>query len=175
MACDSPQSEKSFANPDEEDKEQQLEELEDEIAEKNAQYLVKTLKRMDNEEVAAAVIKNTMKEFKRDFQYAKEKATNRKNYSSKETKMFKDFVIKLSKDNDILKKGVNKLCEKERLNNEKLSQFDKLAKECQRLQNENKMLKSQVEFHQYQNSSPCMDQTFHSGGNNFGGGFGSTH
>jgi hypothetical protein len=170
MSCDSPQSDKVQANDDEEDKDPQQSAKDDKAADGYCTYLINSLKRVQNENDASAIIKNALKAFKQETSNENSSlgSNTKSKISAKEKRMFADFVRKLSSDNDILKKGLQIMTKKEQQNLAKISRFDDLAEaynkqtqEIERLKRENAILK-------YNSSkNKCIDNSYYNGfGNN---------
>ena len=167
MSCDSPQSDRTQSNDEEEDKDS----VEEKKAENCTDHLIGVLNRVQSEDDARAIIKNSLISYKRECSTAN--SNSKSKISDKEKHIFKDFVKKLNSDNSILKKGILKLVEKEQQNALKIQNFDKLAQCYNDLKVENERLRSQNQIVKLKNSADkCNISTYGSSFDNNGPGSG---
>lgn len=164
MVCDSPQSDKTSNNDDEEDKDSQgRAEKEDKLAENYSYSLLGGLKRVATDDAALKLIKNHIKGYK--YELSQEGSDSgfgqKKKSSTKERKLFIDFVKKISSDNNILKKAVKKLNDKVHENVDKVKNYEQLENAYRKLQEENAILKKGLEMAKYRLQEKCLDTSYY--------------
>lgn len=135
------------------------------------------LKVASTEEIAINLIKEGLGSFKDAIassasSWKSSRSTKGKDFE-KERKAISEAIKKLITDNVTLKKGINILVKKNEENCQKVSQFDNLVKEYQKLQSENQNLRKGIDFLKYQNSSEKCDEGMFNNFNHFGGAGGS--
>lgn len=139
--------------------------------------LFEKLRTASTEETAVNLIKEGLGSFKEVI--ASSTSTKRspkqakKRDFDKERKAISDAIKKLMSDNVTLKKGFQTLLRKNEENEQKVRQFDNLAREYQKIQSENQNLRRGIEILKYQNSSEKCDEGMFNNFNNFGGAGGS--
>ncbi|CAI2372226.1 unnamed protein product [Moneuplotes crassus] len=151
----------------------------EQIIEDFSSGLLFKLKSSWDEENALSLIKNSLSNFADQINtstsssFHKAKSTEGKDFEEKR-KIISDTIKKLMKDNVALKKGIRILCKMNEENDHKTSQFDNLAREYQRLKEENQKLERGLNFYKYANGGPqgCNDGVF-SNSNNYGNNGGS--
>eukprot|EP00344_Euplotes_crassus_P001595 CAMPEP_0196994376 /NCGR_PEP_ID=MMETSP1380-20130617/676_1 /TAXON_ID=5936 /ORGANISM="Euplotes crassus, Strain CT5" /LENGTH=225 /DNA_ID=CAMNT_0042409725 /DNA_START=205 /DNA_END=879 /DNA_ORIENTATION=+ len=132
------------------------------------------LKSASTEETALNLIKEGLGSFKEVVASSRKSPRSSKGKDfEKERKAISEAIKKLITDNVTLKKGINILVKKNEENCQKVSQFDNLVKEYQKLQAENQDLRRGVDILKYKNSSEKCDEGMFNNFNHFGGAGGS--